>query len=149
MPTEPVTDQNADCSLMGTAENARQVPIEHQPLRFTVRPPSTRSSRRYGDAFDVYLDGEFVVTSSQPFYDGARVLRSLGYADDTLLTMRHHNKLYDSFKPMAIGWLAQWTMSDSPKTGLARRKWQPMPEHLKGKRNEVRNQAARQDGMDR
>ncbi|MGI9489768.1 MAG: hypothetical protein ACR2RF_28555 [Geminicoccaceae bacterium] len=128
-------DQNADCSTMGPLENARGGPAAHHPtLSLIVSPSEGNAGRRYGDRFDARLDGDLVVASSQPMYDGARALMNRGFPAETLLTMRHHNRDYDSFKPMTIGWLAQWTLSDSPKTGLSRRKWQPMPDHLKGKR---------------
>jgi len=120
--------QNSDCSDRAPSENARDVPLSHQPLRLTLRPSLTNPSRKYGDAFEAYLDGELICTSSKPLHDGARALRDFGYAEDTLMTIRHHDRPYDSFKPVAIGKLVPWTMTFSDKHGFARRKWQPMPE---------------------
>ena len=45
--------------------------------------------------------------------------------------MRHADKDYDCFMPLEIGYLAQWSISDSDRGGLKRIRWQPMPEQLK------------------
>ena len=59
-----------------------------------------------------------------------RLLRR-GYPSAALLTMRHAGKDYDCFMPLEIGYLAQWSISDSDRGGLKRIRWQPMPEQLK------------------
>ncbi|MGI9487034.1 MAG: hypothetical protein ACR2RF_14390 [Geminicoccaceae bacterium] len=74
------------------------------------------------------------MSSSQPMYDGARALMNRGFTAETLLTMRHHDRDYDSFKPLPIGWLAQWSQTFSDKRGFIRGKWKPMPESMKGNR---------------
>ena len=53
-----------------------------QPLRLIVRPSLADTGERKSDLFDAYLDGEFVVRSKQPLFDGARELKRRGYADD-------------------------------------------------------------------
>ncbi|HEX6111073.1 MAG TPA: hypothetical protein VFZ10_02120 [Geminicoccaceae bacterium] len=83
------------------------------------------------DRFDAYLNGELILTSRQPWLDGARELLRRGYPGDTLLTMRHAGKDYDCFVPLEIGYLAKWSISDSDRGGLKRIRWQPMPEQLK------------------
>lgn len=82
------------------------------------------------DRFDVWLDVELILTSRQPCYDAARELLRRGYPGDTLLTVRDASK-DDHFVPLEIGYLAQWSVSESDRGGLKRIRWQPMPEHLK------------------
>jgi len=62
-----------------------------------------------------------------------RLLRR-GYPGDTLLTLRNAGEDEDRFVPLEIGYLAQWSVSDSDRGGLKRIRWQPMPEHLKQRR---------------
>jgi hypothetical protein len=83
------------------------------------------------DRFDAYLDGELILVSRQPLYDGARELLRRGYRSGTLLTLRHAGKDYDSFAPLEISYLAGWSISESDRGGLKRIRWQPMPEDLK------------------
>jgi len=124
--------QNSDCSPRAPLENGRGASPEHpSTTRLTLRPSSTNRHRKYGDAFKCYLDDNLIVTSSKPLYDGARALRDLGYPDDTLMVIRHHDRPYDSFKPITIGKLAPWTMTFGDKTGFARRKWHPMPNGIR------------------
>ena len=47
-----------------------------------------------------------------------------------MLTMRHHDRDYDSFKPMTIGEMARGTVREG-KSGLKLAKYEPMPEYLK------------------
>jgi hypothetical protein len=89
------------------------------------------SDRFHLDRFDAYLDGELILTSRQPWCDGARELLRRGYPDDTLLTIRHAGKDHDSFVPRSIGYLAHWSISDSARGKLKRIRWQPMPEQMK------------------
>lgn len=100
-------------------------------LTLILRPHSEDSGQLYLDRFDAYLDGELLLTSRQPWYDGARALLSRGYPSNTLLTIRHAGKHYDSFVPLDIGSLAQWSVSESDGGGLKRTRWRPLPEHLK------------------
>jgi hypothetical protein len=83
------------------------------------------------DRFDVYLSHELILTSRQPWYDGARELLRRGYPGDALLSIRHAGEDCDSSVPLEIDYLAQWSISDSKRGGLKRIRWQPMPEHLK------------------
>jgi hypothetical protein len=49
----------------------------------------------------------------------------LGADPDTLMTIRHDGKDYDSFEPRPLGELAKWTIEESDKGGLKRRRWRP------------------------
>jgi hypothetical protein len=102
-------------------------------LTLILRPHvEERGNNRFHlDRFDAHLDGELILTSRQPWYAGARELLRRGYPSDTLLTIRHSGKDHDSFVPCSIGYLAQWSMSDSTGGRLKRIRWQPMPEQMK------------------
>jgi hypothetical protein len=67
-------------------------------LRLIVCPHLERGGFHV-DRFDAYLDGELIVTSRQPLLDGARRLLQRGFDPEALLTMRMHNRPYDSFPP--------------------------------------------------
>ena len=79
-----------------------------------VRPhiEERNGCRFHLDRFDLYLDGELILTSRQPWHDGARELLRRGYPSAALLTMRHAGKDYDCFMPLEIGYLAQGSISD-------------------------------------
>jgi hypothetical protein len=102
-------------------------------LTLVLRPHiEERGGKRFHlDRFDAYLNGELILTSRQPWYDGARELLRRGYPNSTLLTIRHASRDHDSFLPLEIGYLAQWSISESEHGGLKRIRWQPMPEDLK------------------
>ena len=104
---------------------------EHLTLILRSHIEKRGSCRFHLDRFEAYLDGNLVVISRQPRFDGARELLRRGYPSDTLLTIRHIGKDYDSFVPLEIGDLAECSVSDSARGGLKRIRWQPMPEHLK------------------
>lgn len=65
------------------------------------------------DRFDAYVGDAFIVCSRQPLLDGARKLLELGYNDDEPLTMRMHNREYDSFIPKPISEWAKWTIKEA------------------------------------
>ena len=111
-------------------------------LTLIVRPhiEHRNGCRFHLDRFDVYLDGELILTSRQPWYDGARELLRRGYPGDTLLTMRRAGKDDDRVVPLEIGYLAEWSISDSDRGALKRVRWQPMPEHLKERGQSGRDQ---------
>ena len=102
-------------------------------LTLIVRPhiEHRNGCRFHLDRFDVYLDGELILISRQPWYGAARELLRRGYPSGTLLTMRHAGKDYDCFVPREIGYLAGRSISDSDRGALKRVRWQPLPEHLK------------------
>lgn len=109
--------------------------MSNEPLRLTLRPSLTATGHRKTDLFDAYLGSEKIVTSRQPLFDGARALQTMGYPDCMRLTMRHHDRDYDSFKSMTIGELARGTVHEG-RSGLKLVKYKPMPESLKKQRRE-------------
>jgi hypothetical protein len=89
-----------------------------KPGRFTARLEST---------------GELIANSSrQPLVDGARELLARGFDPAALLTMRQHDRPYDSFRPAPIGQWAKWTYEESESVGLKRRAWKAYPETAAG-----------------
>ena len=103
----------------------------HLTLTLSPHIEQRNGCRLHVDRFDVCLDGELILTSRQPWYDAARELVSRGYPGDTLLTVRHADQDDDRVVPLEIGELAQWSISDSDRSGLKRIRCQPLPEHLK------------------
>ena len=104
----------------------------NDPLALILHPhiEERNGCRFHLDRFDGYLDGELILTSRQPWHDGARELLRRGYPGDTLLTIRHAGKDCDNSVPLEIGYFAQWSISDSNRGGLKRIRWHPMPEFL-------------------
>lgn len=80
------------------------------------------------DRFDAYVGSELIVTSRRPWFDGARVLLKRGHDPDTLLTIRHDGKDYDSFAARPIGELAKWTIKERDRGGLCRERFQSWAE---------------------
>lgn len=97
-------------------------------LRLVASDMQLRAER--APSFAAHLDGELVVRSAQPLYDGARELLARGYDPEALLTLRHDYAETDSFKPKPIGELARWTVHERADRGLQLCKWSPMPERL-------------------
>jgi hypothetical protein len=93
-------------------------------FELTLKPHIERGGYHL-DRFDAYLDGELIVTSRQPLYDGARKLLDRGFAPTELLSIHHAGKDYDSFEPAPIGELAKWTIAESDRGGLQRQRWKP------------------------
>ena len=79
------------------------------------------------DKFEARLNGDLIVASRRPLFDGARALQKLGYGDDELLTARHEGAEHDSFHAQTIGTLAQWSTTESGNVSLRRTKWAPNP----------------------
>ena len=48
----------------------------------------------------------------------------VGYPPDTLMTTRADGRDYDSFMPASVGELARWTIVETSRDGLLRRRWQ-------------------------
>jgi hypothetical protein len=102
----------------------------HLTLILSPHIEQRNGCRYHLDWFDAHLNGELILTSRQPWYDGARELLRRGYPGETLLTLRHAGK-DDHVVPLEIGYLAHWSISDSNRGGLKRIRWQTMPQHLK------------------
>lgn len=90
----------------------------------------------HGPIFEARLDGKVIATSYMPIAAGARELLKLGYDPDTPLTMRHHDREHDSFRPQPIRWWAQWTYSEGGRR-LARQKWIPLENRVGPLENRV------------
>ena len=96
-------------------------------VRLIIRPHPHRIGAKIADRFDAFLDGEFICTSREPLFDGARELLARGYDPSTLMTTRHVGKSFDNFKPAPIGKLAKLMIEESDAGGLRMRKWEPHP----------------------
>jgi hypothetical protein len=94
-------------------------------LRLIVCPHLERGGFHI-DRFDAYLDGELIVTSRQPLLHGARRLLERGFDPEALLTMRMHDRPYDSFHPKPIREWAKWTIKELDRRGLRRQRWEPL-----------------------
>jgi hypothetical protein len=73
-----------------------------------VIKPSGRAGRFLG-----YVGDEIIITSRQPFLDGARALLARGYDPATPYNMRHANSDVLSFVTTTIGHAAGLSVSDT------------------------------------
>jgi hypothetical protein len=78
-----------------------------QAIVLTIKP-SGRAGRFLG-----YINDELIVTSRQPFLDGARALLARGYDPATPYNMRHANSHALSFVTTTIGHAAGLTVHDA------------------------------------
>ena len=71
-------------------------------LTLSLRPhiEHRNGCRFHLDRFDAFLNGEPILTSRQPWYDGARELLRRGYPGNTLLTLGRAGKDYDRLVPL-------------------------------------------------
>lgn len=92
-------------------------------LHLIVRPHLERGGFHI-DRFDAYLEDELIVTSRQPLLDGARRLLGRGFDPEAPLTMRMHDRPYDSFRPKPIREWAKWTIKELDRRGLRRQRWE-------------------------
>ena len=95
------------------------------PIVRLERAPTGRLRKTRAPAFDVFLDGDLLLTTPRPLTDGSRALLARGYDPARLMTVRVRGKTYDSFKPITIGAAAKWTVTEGDKAGLSRRPWMP------------------------
>ena len=89
------------------------------------RAASGKLRKERAPIFDVFLDGELLLSTPRPLTDGSRTLLARDYDPDRLMTVRVRGRDYDSFKPIRIGEAAKWTVEESDKNGLQRRLWKP------------------------
>jgi hypothetical protein len=80
----------------------------HPQTIILVIKPSGRAGRFLG-----YIGDDLLVTSRQPFLDGARVLLARGYDPGTPYNMRHANSETLSFVTTTIGHAAGLTTNDT------------------------------------
>jgi hypothetical protein len=90
-------------------------------ITITIRPGNLASM---GRQYVADVNGEYLTTSRQPFFDGARALLAKGEDPETLVTMRHAGAQHDSFVPMRIGDAAKLGVSEGD-TSVKVRKWKP------------------------
>jgi hypothetical protein len=83
----------------------------HSALQVLVIKPSGRAGRFLG-----YIGDELVVTSRQPFLDGARALHARGYDPATPYNMRHANSDALSFVTTTIGHAAGLSVVDAAQS---------------------------------
>jgi hypothetical protein len=97
-------------------------------MRLVITPVGTAELTPESAApFRAELTGELIVKSHQPLVDGARKLLEQGYGPDALLTIRHHDRAYDSFPAQPIGALARLTYAESAGATLRLKLWEPFP----------------------
>ncbi len=81
--------------------------------------------------FDARVDGDgatpLISGSRTPLADAARELLKLGYAPETMLTMRHKGSAHDSFVHAPIGQWAKVAYEEGP-TGPRMVRWKPFPD---------------------
>ena len=71
------------------------------------------------------LDGtKLLVTSREPFYSAARVLLGEGLDPETVLEAQHKGSPIVAMR-CKLGEAAKWTVQETDKGGLQRRKWRP------------------------
>jgi hypothetical protein len=76
-------------------------------------------------SFTARLDGEVIVVSNQPLVDGARELLRRGHDPAELLTLRHQNSPFDSFRAERLGCWARSTYHESANRPLRQERWTP------------------------
>lgn len=72
--------------------------------------PSDKTDKK--SKFALYLKGEFIGLVASPVYDGARLLLSLGYSPDTLMTTKAKDSQNVSWKPQALTKWAKLTTEE-------------------------------------
>lgn len=83
--------------------------------------------KKHRDIYSAFLgDGTHLCDSKRPFFDAARVLSGMGYADDECLMMRHERDEYISLTA-PIGWTRSRTVMESEKDGPRIVRWMPFP----------------------
>jgi hypothetical protein len=111
-----------------TTAQAHGVELMSGTLRLIITPVGAGELTPESAApFRAELAGTLIVKSHQPLVDGARKLLEQGYGPDTLLTVRHHDRDYDSFPPQPIGELAGLAYAESARTTLRLKPWEPFP----------------------
>ncbi|GAB4240892.1 MAG: hypothetical protein Kow0032_28820 [Methyloligellaceae bacterium] len=95
-------------------------------LRVVLRDFKVHASR--DKSFEAWLGDECLGRFHCPRLDAARALLALGYPPDAMMTTRHEGKDYDSWKPAPIGALAEWTIEETDRDGLRRRRYREHPQ---------------------
>ena len=91
------------------------------PIEITIQP-----SNRYRHQYDASVGDTFICTSRIPFFDGARVLLSMGYDPSTSLTLRNQSSAHASLKSR-IGVAARQTVIENGRRGPLFGVYEPYP----------------------
>ena len=83
-----------------------------------------RPVRHRPGIFDAIMDGERIVRSRQPLYDGARALQARGHDPDEMIEARHEGSAIVAMRS-TIGEAARWSVTESDKGGIRRIPYQP------------------------
>jgi hypothetical protein len=122
--------------LIFTAGQPAQDPAQPtyaQLIRLIVTPHGAPGSK--GPRFAARLDDTVLTISHEPMVAAARVLIERGRDPTAFLTLRMHDRAYDSFKPTPIGELAKWTFEERDRDGLRRVRWMPRQLHAGGQKS--------------
>ena len=72
------------------------------------------------------LDGRAIVKPTrQPFFNAARALLAMGHDPATVLEARHRGSAIVAMRS-AIGEAAKWTIKETDRGGLQKRRWEPV-----------------------
>ena len=87
-------------------------------IRITLEPATAAGRYR------AMLDGRLLVTSREPLYAAARVLLAEGVSPDEVLEAQHASSPIVAMRS-TVGEAAKWTVEETDKGGMQRRKWRP------------------------
>lgn len=76
--------------------------------------------------YAAYLGNRELVRSRQPFFDAARVLLRDGFDPNSVLIAKHKGSSTVAMRSTA-GEAARWTIEESDRRGLQKRRWKPHP----------------------
>lgn len=95
--------------------------------------PSKITKNRGQSFLAITENGDFVVDSPSPFFNGARALLEMGYSPEEELTAQHSGQDFIAMRS-TIGEAAKWAIREHPGGQTEKVRYVPMPEELK-KRN--------------
>jgi hypothetical protein len=121
-PTDRISPK-VETRLRGEPANADGSPLPCPAVILLIKP-SGKAGRFHG-----YLGDELIVTSRQPFLNGARALLARGYDPVTPYNMRHANSGALSFVTTTVGHAAGLSVVDAAQ-GARFRKFAPSDEPL-------------------
>ena len=94
----------------------------HTIVYHAVSPCRTRTQM-----FHMTYNGDDLGRSHQPLYDGARLLLSRNVLGSDLMTTRHRDAPYDTWKPVAVDTAALYMVVERDMGGLRKTRWTPNP----------------------
>lgn len=113
------------------------------PTELLIRPTPGKPG-----LYRAYLGNDLIVTSKQPFFDGARALLRLGYPPDLLITMRHEGSAHPSFVPMPLSEASGLTVVENARKGPVITRYEPYPlkEERRAEKLTARNSPSERQG---